>query len=175
EGFVRVVDYHELQLATEEVHELSKRRKSISRVPTRKNYVVNTQGFRDLIIHFLEGIEKGIDARLSHEEVLLKKERRKNEERMIEFEIMRLEKMIHKGECNNTGNAQRAKLSKKKCQIHFRLLHTLLEDFSKEDLTNACFSSGFHRAFSSLFGEDVEYFAPRLFFNMDKLGKQLNA
>ncbi|GJT47321.1 hypothetical protein Tco_0956036 [Tanacetum coccineum] len=31
------------------------------------------------------------------------------------------------------------------------------------------------RAFSSLFGEDVEYFAPRLFFNMDKLEKQLNA
>ncbi|GJR84747.1 hypothetical protein Tco_0155532 [Tanacetum coccineum] len=57
----------------------------------------------------------------------------------------------------------------------FRLLHTLLEDFSKEDLTNACFSSGFHWAFSSLFGEDVEYFALRLFFNMDKLEKQLNA
>ncbi|GJW71980.1 hypothetical protein Tco_0128897 [Tanacetum coccineum] len=29
-------------------------------------------------------------------------------------------------------------------------------------------------AFSSLFGEDVEYFAPRLFFNMGKLEKQLN-
>ncbi|GJY37908.1 hypothetical protein Tco_0424272, partial [Tanacetum coccineum] len=57
----------------------------------------------------------------------------------------------------------------------FRLLHTLIEDFSKKDLTNACFSSGFHQAFSSLFGEDVEYFAPRLFFNMDKLEKQLNA
>ncbi|GJZ74572.1 hypothetical protein Tco_0639037, partial [Tanacetum coccineum] len=175
EGFVRVMDYLELQLATEEVHE-----KSISRVPTRKNYVVNTQGFRDLIIRFLEGIENGIDAKESHEEVLRIKERdvnerRKKERHMIELEMLKLEKMTQKGECSNTGNAQRAKLSQKKCLIHFRLLHTLLEDFSKEDLTNACFSSGFHRAFSSLFREEVQYFAPRLFFNLDKLEKQLNA
>ncbi|GJV65447.1 hypothetical protein Tco_1476275 [Tanacetum coccineum] len=74
--------------------------------------------------------------------------------------------MTHKGECSKTRNAQRAKQSKKKCLIHFRPLHTLLEDFSKEDLTNACFSSGFHRAFSSLFGEDVEYFAPRVHDSM---------
>ncbi|GJX22477.1 hypothetical protein Tco_0226922 [Tanacetum coccineum] len=150
EGFVRVIYYLELQLATEEVHECNSKKcvtvlkkqfekflddtsdcKNEERVfqefLQEKNYVVNTQGFRDMIIHLLE------------------------------------------------GNAQRAKQSKKKCLIHFRLLHTLLEDFSKEDLTNACFSSAFHQAFSSLFGEDVEYFAPRLFFNMDKLEKQLNA
>ncbi|GJW11717.1 hypothetical protein Tco_1577544 [Tanacetum coccineum] len=63
-----------------------------------------------------------------------------SERRVIEFEIMRLEKIIQ-----------------------------------KEDLTNDYFSSGFHRALSSLFGEDVEYFAPRLFFNVDKLEKKLNA
>ncbi|GJU87588.1 hypothetical protein Tco_1295134 [Tanacetum coccineum] len=67
---------------------------------------------------------------------------------MIELEMLKLEKMNQKGECSNTGNAQRAKQSKK---------------------------NGFHRAFSLLFGEDVEYFAPRLFFNVDKLEKQLNA
>ncbi|GJV46376.1 hypothetical protein Tco_1430912 [Tanacetum coccineum] len=70
--------------------------------------------------------------------------------------------MTHKGECSKPRNAQRTKQSKKKCLIHFRPLHTLLEDLSKEDITKACFSSGFHRAFSSLFGEDVEYFAPRV-------------
>ncbi|GJX28232.1 hypothetical protein Tco_0236311 [Tanacetum coccineum] len=58
--------------------------------------------------------------------------------------------------------------------IHFRILHTLFEDFSKEDLTNNCFWNGFQRAFSAFFGEDVEYFAPMFFFNMDKLEKQLN-
>ncbi|GJW60920.1 hypothetical protein Tco_0110255 [Tanacetum coccineum] len=47
-------------------------------------------------------------------------------------------------------------------------------EISKEDLTNTCFSSGFQLAFLSLFGEEIEYFAPRLFFNMDKLEKKLN-
>ncbi|GJX41776.1 hypothetical protein Tco_0256766 [Tanacetum coccineum] len=124
EGFVRVMDYLELQLATEEVYECNSKKcltalkkqfekfladtsdckneeRAFQEFLQEKNYVVNIQGFKDLIIHYLEGIEKGIDARVSHEEVLrIKerdvKERRKNEERMIEFEIMRLEKMIQK-------------------------------------------------------------------------------
>ncbi|GJV15458.1 hypothetical protein Tco_1360781 [Tanacetum coccineum] len=175
EGFVRVMDYLELQLATEEVHE-----KSISRVSTRKKLCGEHSGFQGSDYSLLRRYKKGIDARVSHEEVLRIKERdvnerRKKERHVIELEMLKLEKMDQKGECSNTGNAQREKQSKKKCLIHFRLLHTLLEDFSKEDLTNACFSSGFHRDFSSSFGEDVEYFAPRLFFNMDKLEKQLNA
>ncbi|GJV66964.1 hypothetical protein Tco_1482473 [Tanacetum coccineum] len=45
QGFVRIMDHLEIQLATEE-------------------------GFKDLIIRYLNGIEKGIDARASHEEVL---------------------------------------------------------------------------------------------------------
>ncbi|GJT51582.1 hypothetical protein Tco_0977739 [Tanacetum coccineum] len=142
----------------------------------------STQDFKDKIICYLNDIEKGIDARALHEESLwikekVVKERMESERRVIEFEMMRLDKMIQKGECSSSGkdtDAKRAKQSKKKCLIHFRLLHTLLEDFSKEDLTNACFSSRFHRAFSSLFGKDVEYFASRLFFNVDKLEKQLN-
>ncbi|GJV90683.1 hypothetical protein Tco_1538496 [Tanacetum coccineum] len=180
------MDYLESLLATEEVHECNSKKcltalkkqfekfladtldckneeRAFQEFLQEKNYVVNTQGFRDLILRYLEGIEKGIDARVSHEEVLrIKerdvKERRKNKERMIEFEIMRLEKMIQKDKCSNPGedmDATRAKHSKKKCMIHFRLLHTLLEYLSKEDLTNACFSTGFHRAFSSLFGKDA--------------------
>nr|GEY13961.1 alpha/beta hydrolases superfamily protein [Tanacetum cinerariifolium] len=87
------------------------------------------------------------------------------------------ETMIQKGECNSPWddmNAKNEKQVRKRCLIHFGILRTLLEDFSKEDLTNTCFSSGLKRAFSSLFGEDVEHFEPRLFFNMDKLEKQLN-
>ncbi|GJW22746.1 hypothetical protein Tco_0033368 [Tanacetum coccineum] len=148
-----------------------------------KNYTgYSTQGLKDKNFGYLNDIEKGIDARALHKESLrikerVIKERMENERRMIEFEIIRLEKMIQKDKCSNPGedmDATRAKHSKKKCMIHFRLLHTLLEEFSKEDLTNACFSTGFQRAFSSLFGDYVEYFAPRLFLNMDKLEKQLN-
>ncbi|GJZ92314.1 hypothetical protein Tco_0664379 [Tanacetum coccineum] len=148
----------------------------------KNQFVLNTQGFKDLIIRYLHGIEKRIDVRASYEEVLrIKerdvKERRKNKKCMIEFEIMRLERMIQKSKCCSSGDdmdAKRAKQSKKNCLVHFQILQTLLEDFSKEDLTNACFSSGFQQAFSSLFGENVEYSAPRLFFNMDKLEKQLH-
>ncbi|GJR43933.1 hypothetical protein Tco_1312036 [Tanacetum coccineum] len=126
------------------------------------------------LIKYLNDIEKGIEARAHHEEALqIKekdvKERREKERRVIEFELLKLETMTQKGECNNPGDANKEKQSKEKCLIHFRLLFTLFEDFSKEDLINTCFLRGFQRASLSLFGEDVEYFAPRLFFNMDKL------
>ncbi|GJV58077.1 hypothetical protein Tco_1459082 [Tanacetum coccineum] len=141
EGFVRVMDYLELQLATEQVDECNSKKcltalqkqfekfltntsdceneeKAFQEFLQRKNYVVNTQGFRDLIICYLKGIENGIDARVSHEEVLQIKyrvvnERRKKERHMIELEMLKLEKMTQKGECSNTENAQRAKQSKK--------------------------------------------------------------
>ncbi|GJY94813.1 hypothetical protein Tco_0511174 [Tanacetum coccineum] len=206
EGFVRDMDQLEIQLDKEEVHECDSK-KCLTWLKEQfetflypevlfndklnfenqerifQNYTgYSIQGFKDYIICDLNGIEKGIDARAPHEEVLrIKerdvKERRKKERSVIEFEMMRLEKMIQKGKCSSPGDdtdAKRLKQSKKKCLIHFQILHTLLEDFSKEDLTNAFFASGFQRAFSLLFGENVEYFAPRLFFNMDKLEKQLN-
>ncbi|GJZ77227.1 hypothetical protein Tco_0641899 [Tanacetum coccineum] len=98
EGFVRVMDYLELQLATEQVDECNSKKcltalqkqfekfltdtsnceneeRAFQEFLQRKNYVVNTQGFRDLIICYLKGIEKGIDARVSHEEVLQIKDR----------------------------------------------------------------------------------------------------
>ncbi|GJU62526.1 hypothetical protein Tco_1244361 [Tanacetum coccineum] len=121
------------------------------------------------------------------------KERREHGKRVNEFEMLKQERMInegttsdtnldstlsrHQGECSSSGDdtdAKREKQAKESCLIHFRILHTLLEDISKEDFANTCFSSRFQRAFLSLFGEDVEYFSPRLFFNMDKLEKQLN-
>ncbi|GJY94247.1 hypothetical protein Tco_0510608 [Tanacetum coccineum] len=162
------------------IHRIVKTKKEYFKSSYKKKLCGEHSGFQRYDYSSLRRYKKGINAKVSHEEVLQIKERdvnerRKKERHVIELEILKLEKMIQKEACSNTGNAQRAKQSKKKCLIHFRLLHTLLEDFSKEDLTNACFSSGFHRAFSSLFGEDVEYFTPRLFFNMDKLEKQLNA
>ncbi|GKD52224.1 hypothetical protein Tco_1281200 [Tanacetum coccineum] len=120
EVFVRVMDYLELQLATEEVQEcnykkcLTALQKQFEKFLTdtsdcenkerafqeflqRKNYVVSTQGFRDLIIRYLKGIEKGIDARVSYEEVLRIKEsdvneRGKKERHVIELEMLKLEK-----------------------------------------------------------------------------------
>ncbi|GKA68291.1 hypothetical protein Tco_0768208 [Tanacetum coccineum] len=80
-------------------------------------------------------------------------------------------------ECISPGDdtdAERERKTKERCMVHFRILYTLLDDLSKEYFTHTCFSSGFKRAFSSLFGEDAEYFAPRLLFNMDKLENQLN-
>ncbi|GJX45276.1 hypothetical protein Tco_0261952 [Tanacetum coccineum] len=58
-------------------------------------------------------------------------------------------------------NATKEKQAKERSLIHFRILHTLFEDLSKEDLANSCFSSRFKRAFLTFFREDVEYFAPR--------------
>ncbi|GKA48755.1 hypothetical protein Tco_0741713 [Tanacetum coccineum] len=107
-----------------------------------QNYIrYSTHDFKDKIICYLNNIEKGINARSPLEEVLrikesVVKERRENEKHMIEIEIMRLEKMIQKGKCNSPWDdmdAKRAKQSKKKYLIHFRLLHTLLS------------SGGFHK------------------------------
>ncbi|GKD68659.1 hypothetical protein Tco_1322749, partial [Tanacetum coccineum] len=82
--------------------------RTFQEILNKKHYVLNTQGFKDLIICCLNGIEKRIDARVSHEEVLRIKEidvneRRKKERHMIELEMLKLEKMTQKGECSNTG------------------------------------------------------------------------
>ncbi|GJR91598.1 hypothetical protein Tco_0215609 [Tanacetum coccineum] len=104
------------------------------------------------------------------------KEKRKNEKRVTEL-TQKQETMIQKGECSSPRddtNDKKEKKAKENCLIQFVILHILLKDISKEDFTNTCFSSGFQRAFLSLFREEIEYFAPRLFFNMDKLEKKLN-
>ncbi|GJS39107.1 hypothetical protein Tco_0564150 [Tanacetum coccineum] len=104
------------------------------------------------------------------------KAKRKNEKLVIEL-MQKQETMIQKGECSSTvdhTDAKKEKQVKDNCMIQFVILHTLLKDMSKEDLTNTCFSSGFQQEFLSLIGEEIEYFAPRLFFNIDKLEKHLN-
>ncbi|GKC77903.1 hypothetical protein Tco_1128677 [Tanacetum coccineum] len=125
------------------------------------------------LIKYLNDIEKVIEARAHHEEALqIKekdvKERREKERRAIEFQLLKLEKLTRKAECCNPGDANIEKQSKEKCLIHFRLLFTLLEDFSKEDFINTCFSGGCQRAFLSLFGKDVEYFAPSQMDSVEK-------
>ncbi|GKD16289.1 hypothetical protein Tco_1205447 [Tanacetum coccineum] len=112
EGFVRVMDYLELQLATEAVHECNSKK-------------------------CLTALRKQFDKFLTDTSDC------KNEERAFQ-EFLQEKKL-----CGKHSGFQRC-------------------DYS-------LLKSGFHRAFSLLFGEDVEYFAPRLFFNMDKLEKQLNA
>ncbi|GJR47748.1 hypothetical protein Tco_1315851 [Tanacetum coccineum] len=80
--------------------------------------------------------------------------------------MLKQETMFQKGECSIPGDdtdAIKEKQAKENC------LHTLLEDISKEDVTNTCFSNGFQRAFSSLFGEEVEYFAPSQMDSVEKV------
>ncbi|GKE15040.1 hypothetical protein Tco_1422617 [Tanacetum coccineum] len=174
DGFVRIMAQLEKQLDKEEIHvcdskkcltQLKKKFEKFFYLKPKEDFHecdgrafqsysgYSIQEFKDRIVRYQKGIEKGIDVRAPHEEVLQIKEidvneRRKKERHMIELEMLKLEKMTQKGECSNTGNAQRARQLK---------------------------NNGFHRAFSSLFGEDVEYFSPRLFFNVDKLEKQLNS
>ncbi|GJS98270.1 hypothetical protein Tco_0819440 [Tanacetum coccineum] len=119
QGFVRIMDHLELRLAIKEVHEcnskkcLTKLKKQFEKFLAdtsnckkeertfqeilKKHCVLDTQGSKDLIIRYLNDIEKGIDARVSHEEVLRIKdrdvnERRKKERHMIELEMLKLEK-----------------------------------------------------------------------------------
>ncbi|GKC89772.1 hypothetical protein Tco_1150421, partial [Tanacetum coccineum] len=151
ERFVRVMDPLEIQLDKEEFHECDSKtclawlkklfETSLYQKPAyyirvqdfeyiakrfQKYTGYSTQDFKDKIICYLNDIEKGIDARALHEESLrikekVIKERMESKRRVIEFEMMRLDKMIQKGECSSSAedtNAKREKQSKKKCMIH---------------------------------------------------------
>ncbi|GJS66153.1 hypothetical protein Tco_0680717 [Tanacetum coccineum] len=98
------------------------------------------------------------------------KEKRKNEKRVTEL-MQKQETMIQKGKCSSPRddtNDKKEKKAKENFLIQFVILHTLLKDISKEDFTNTCFSSGFQRAFLSLFGEEIEYFAPSKMDSFEK-------
>nr|GEX32886.1 hypothetical protein [Tanacetum cinerariifolium] len=87
------------------------------------------------------------------------------------------EAMIQKGECNSPGDdldSNREKHAKEKCIMQFRLLYIHLQILSSIDLENTSSLGGLQWIFSSFFGEAGEYFTPRMFFNLDKLEKQLN-
>nr|GEW01901.1 hypothetical protein [Tanacetum cinerariifolium] len=136
EGFVRVMDRLEIQLDKEEVHECHSKKcltelkkqfekfladtsncknkeRTFQKILNKKHYVLNTQGFKDLIIRCLNGIKKGIDARVSHEEVLRVKEtdvnkRRKKERHLIEFEMPRRENATIQGMLKERNNRKEA-------------------------------------------------------------------
>nr|GEV58733.1 putative reverse transcriptase domain-containing protein [Tanacetum cinerariifolium] len=92
------------------------------------------------------------------------KGKRKNEKRAIE--LMQIQElMIQKGECSSLGDDtdnKKEKQAKENFLIQILIIHTLLKDIFKEDLTNTCFSSGFQRHF-------CHYLAKRL--NISHQGK----
>ncbi|GJV76497.1 hypothetical protein Tco_1508081 [Tanacetum coccineum] len=132
--FVRIMAQLEIQLDKEEIHKCdSKNRLTWLKEKFEKYFYrkpkedfrecdgsvfqsysgCSIQEFKAWVVCYLKGIEKGIDTRVPHEEVLQIKEkdvneRRKKERHMIELEMLKLE--------SNIGNAQRAKISKKKCK-----------------------------------------------------------
>ncbi|GJW69996.1 hypothetical protein Tco_0126913 [Tanacetum coccineum] len=60
------------------------------------------------------------------------------------------------------------------CMISFRLLHSHLKLLSNNDLKGTRTEYGFKRAFTTLFGQDLETFTSTMFLNMDQLEKQLD-
>ncbi|GKC23890.1 hypothetical protein Tco_1026040 [Tanacetum coccineum] len=58
--------------------------------------------------------------------------------------------------------------------VSFRQLHSHLKLLSNNDLKGTRTEYGFKRAFTTLFGQDVETFTSTMFLNMDQLEKQLD-
>ncbi|GKA07609.1 hypothetical protein Tco_0686833 [Tanacetum coccineum] len=136
----------------------------------------NTKYFQFVLICYLDDIERVIVDRTHREEELWIKEK-DVKEKQEKLDMQKQEMMIQKSECNSPGDnsdSKREKQAKEKCIVQFRLLYTHLEFLSGINLENTCSSGGFQPAFGLFFGEKVEYFAPRMFFNLDKLEKQLN-
>nr|GEX26664.1 hypothetical protein [Tanacetum cinerariifolium] len=76
------------------------------------------QEFKDWIVCYLTGIEKGIDTRVPHDEVLRIKERdvnerKKKERHMIELEMLKLEKNVSKGRMQQNRECSTSKTIKK--------------------------------------------------------------
>ncbi|GJW08569.1 hypothetical protein Tco_1570992 [Tanacetum coccineum] len=60
------------------------------------------------------------------------------------------------------------------CMMSFRLLHSHLKLLSNNDLEGTRTEYGFKRAFTTLFGQDLETFTGTMFLNMNQLEKQLD-
>ncbi|GJT55064.1 hypothetical protein Tco_0990118 [Tanacetum coccineum] len=134
------------------------------------------KSIKNMLISYLNAIEKEIVERPHHEGELRIKERDVKEKRE-KLEMQKQETMIQKGECISPGDdtdAKREKQVKEKYIMQFRLLYTHIEFLSGIDSDHPCSSGEFQRAFGLFFGETVEYFVPRMFFNLDKLEKQLH-
>ena len=61
----------------------------------------------------------------------------------------------------------------KRCMEQCRSLNSHLKNLSNIDLAGTRSEDGFKRAFSSLFGEDVDIFTNTMFDNVNQLEKQL--
>nr|GEX76492.1 hypothetical protein [Tanacetum cinerariifolium] len=78
--------------------------------------------------------------------------------------------------CSNLEEQQMQQIQDKRkesCIISFQQLHSHLKLFSNNDLKGTRTECGFKRAFTTLFGQDVETFTGTMFLNMDQLEKQL--
>ncbi|GJS25998.1 hypothetical protein Tco_0486618 [Tanacetum coccineum] len=64
--------------------------------------------------------------------------------------------------------------SKESCMASFRLLHSLLQVLSNNDLKRLGSEGGFERAFASLFDQDVQTFRDSMLLNLGQLQKQLD-
>nr|GEU67673.1 hypothetical protein [Tanacetum cinerariifolium] len=79
--------------------------------------------------------------------------------------------------CSNSKEQQMQQIqdkAKDNCMVSFRQLHSHLKLLSKKDLKGTQTESGFKRAFTTLFGQDVDTFTDTMFLNMDQLEKQLD-
>ncbi|GJX19912.1 hypothetical protein Tco_0222589 [Tanacetum coccineum] len=64
--------------------------------------------------------------------------------------------------------------AKESCMASFRLLHSLLQVLSNNDLKRPGSEGGFERAFASIFDQDVQTFRVSLLLNLDQLQKKLH-
>ncbi|GJU96983.1 hypothetical protein Tco_1326254 [Tanacetum coccineum] len=79
--------------------------------------------------------------------------------------------------CSNSEEQQMQQIqdkAKKSCMVSFRQLYSHLKLLSNNDLKGTRTECGFKRAFTTLFGQDVETFTGTMFLNMDQLEKQLD-
>ncbi|GJS20426.1 hypothetical protein Tco_0449058 [Tanacetum coccineum] len=64
--------------------------------------------------------------------------------------------------------------AKESCMASFRLLHSLLQVLSNNDLKRPGSGGGFKWAFALLFDQDVQTFRDSMLLNLDQLQKQLD-
>nr|GEY26661.1 hypothetical protein [Tanacetum cinerariifolium] len=79
--------------------------------------------------------------------------------------------------CSNSEAQQMQQIqdkAKKSCMVSFRKLHSHLKRLSRNDLQGTRTESGFKRAFTTLFGQDIETFTGTMFLNVEQLKKQLD-
>ncbi|GJV67528.1 hypothetical protein Tco_1483037 [Tanacetum coccineum] len=64
--------------------------------------------------------------------------------------------------------------AKESCMASFRLLHSVLQVLSNNDIKRPGSKGGFERAFASLFDQDVQTFRDSMLLNLNQLQKKLD-